>query len=156
FHPGFRNSVASYTVSLLNPKIIRDLDLAGHGLRIVERKLSNFLPCDDGRYLAAGAGRTQQEAAKFSAKAAARLGDYAARLERIADVLRDLVLATPPNMVAGSWRAALPELIRIARLGGTLSKLSMDSRRDLLALFAASAGDVLDSWFESDPIKALF
>ena len=25
FHPGFRNSVASYTVSLLNPKIIRDL-----------------------------------------------------------------------------------------------------------------------------------
>ena len=27
FHPGFRNSVAAYTVSLLNPKVIRDLDL---------------------------------------------------------------------------------------------------------------------------------
>ena len=25
FHPGFRNSTASYTVSLLNPKVIRDL-----------------------------------------------------------------------------------------------------------------------------------
>src|SRR5882762_5413428 len=46
FHPGFRNSVAAYTVSLLNPKIIRDLDLAGHGLRIVERGLSNFLPLE--------------------------------------------------------------------------------------------------------------
>src|SRR6516162_10181039 len=44
FHPGFRNSVAAYTVSLLNPKIIRDLDLASHGLKIVERPLSNFLP----------------------------------------------------------------------------------------------------------------
>jgi len=26
FHPGFKNSVASYTVSLLNPKVINDLD----------------------------------------------------------------------------------------------------------------------------------
>src|SRR5580692_2173505 len=51
FHPGFRNSVAAYTVSLLNPKIIRELDLARHGLKIVERKLANFLPLDDGRYL---------------------------------------------------------------------------------------------------------
>ena len=37
FHPGFRNSVAAYTVSLLNPQVIRDLELAGQGLRIVER-----------------------------------------------------------------------------------------------------------------------
>ncbi len=27
FHPGFRNSVAAYTVSLLNPQIISDLKL---------------------------------------------------------------------------------------------------------------------------------
>src|SRR3954463_12106093 len=54
FHPGFRNSVASYTVSLLNPKIIADLDLAGHGLRIVERKLANFLPLNDRDYLELG------------------------------------------------------------------------------------------------------
>ena len=44
FHPGFRNSVAAYTVSLLNPKVIRDLDLPRHGLRVVERQISNFLP----------------------------------------------------------------------------------------------------------------
>ena len=42
FHPGFRNSVAAYTVSLLNPKVIRDLDLHGHGLEIVERPVANF------------------------------------------------------------------------------------------------------------------
>ena len=44
FHPGFRNSVAAYTVSLLHPAIIRDLDLAAHGLRIVERRCANFPP----------------------------------------------------------------------------------------------------------------
>src|SRR3984957_15414870 len=58
FHPGFRNSVAAYPVSLLNPKIIRDLQLPRHGLRIVERKLANFLPLDDTAYLKIGAGHT--------------------------------------------------------------------------------------------------
>src|SRR5690348_17423387 len=68
FHPGFRNSVAAYTVSLLNPKVIRDLDLPAHGLRIVERKMANFLPTADGRYLCSGGDRTAAEVAKFSAK----------------------------------------------------------------------------------------
>src|SRR3981189_2807154 len=44
FHPGFRNSVAAYTVSLLNPQIIADLKLGDHGLKIVERRAQNFLP----------------------------------------------------------------------------------------------------------------
>ena len=66
FHPGFRNSVAAYTVSLLNPTIIRDLELHRHGLRIVERPLSNFLPLPDGRYLKVAPGRTKAEVAKFS------------------------------------------------------------------------------------------
>jgi phytoene dehydrogenase-like protein len=156
FHPGFRNSVASYTVSLLNPKVIRDLELAKHGLRVVERRLSNFLPTEDGRYLATGGGRTQAEVAKFSARDAERLDEYSAQLDTIADLLRDLVLQTPPNVVEGSWRAALPELFRAAGLGGKLRKLSMPLRRELLALFSASAGDYLDGWFESAPIKALF
>ena len=65
FLPGFRNSVASYTVSLLNPKVIRDLELADHGLRIVERRISNFLPLGDAGYLKVGGGRTAEEVAKF-------------------------------------------------------------------------------------------
>jgi len=156
FHPGFRNSVASYTVSLLNPKVIRDLELARHGLRVVERKLSNFLPTSDGRYLVTGGGRTQAEVAKFSPKDAARLDDYAARLDVIADLLRDLVLETPPNVVEGNWRTALPELMSAARIGGKLRKLDMPLRRELLTLFSTSAGDYLDNWFESEPIKAVY
>ncbi|TLY77619.1 MAG: NAD(P)/FAD-dependent oxidoreductase [Gammaproteobacteria bacterium] len=156
FYPGFRNSVASYTVSLLNPKVIRDLDLPRHGLRVVERKVSNFLPTEDGRYLMVGAGRTHTEVAKFSANDAARLDEYGERLGAVADVLRDLVLETPPNAIQGSWRAALPELLRAARVGGRLRKLDMKLRRELLSLFATSAGDYLEGWFESDPIKAVY
>lgn len=59
FHPGFRNSVASYTVSLLNPRVIADMALKDHGLRVVERRASNFFPHPDGRYLLTGEGRTK-------------------------------------------------------------------------------------------------
>ncbi len=156
FYPGFRNSVAAYTVSLLNPKVIRELELARHGLRIVERLTSNFLPTADGGYLCTGTGITREQVAKFSPGDAQRLVDYDARLDQIAEVMRALVLTTPPNVVQGDWRAALPELLRATRLGGRVGKLDMSMRRELLRLFAASAGDYLDGWFESDPIKAVY
>ncbi|WP_300544974.1 NAD(P)/FAD-dependent oxidoreductase [Maricaulis sp.] len=155
FHPGFRNSVAAYTVSLLNPKVIDDLDLHRHGLKIVERRIGNFLPLEDG-YLLAGPDLTRAEVAKFSRRDAERLGEYETRLETIADTLRRLVLETPPNLREGSWAGALPELIKTASLGGRLGNLSMTAKRDLLDLFSKSAGDWLDGWFESDPVKALF
>ena len=156
FHPGFRNSVAAYTVSLLNPKIIADMNLAGHGLRVAERRLSNFLPTEDGRYLKVGGGRTKEEVAKFSAKDADALDAYQTKLDLIADVLRDIVLKTPPNVVAGRPFAALGELLKATKLGNRLRGLDMAGRRELLDLFAASAGDYLDGWFESAPIKAVY
>jgi phytoene dehydrogenase-like protein len=156
FHPGFRNSVAAYTVSLLNPKIIADLELPAHGLRIVERRLSNFLPLEDGRYLKVGSGKTQEEVAKFSRRDADRLDAYAERLDAVGDVLRDVVLQTPPNLPGGGWLAALPELLKAGTLARRLERLDIEHQRELLDLFAMSAGDYLDGWFESDPIKAVY
>ncbi|MDQ3558682.1 MAG: NAD(P)/FAD-dependent oxidoreductase [Pseudomonadota bacterium] len=156
FWPGFRNSVASYTVSLLNPKVIRDLDLHAYGLRIVERRIANFLPLPDGRHLKVGGGKTKAEVAKFSKPDADRLDAYGEKLEAIADVLRALVLETPPNMVTGNWSSALPELLKAGKLGRKLAALDMAGRRELLDLFAKSAGDYLDGWFESAPIKAAY
>lgn len=153
FHPGFRNSVAAYTVSLLQPKVIRELRLAEHGLRIVERPLSNFVPLNGRDYLKVGGGltATQREIAKYSPRDAERLPLYTATIERVADVLRDLVLRTPPN-VGGGMR----DLLAALRLGADLRKLDIEARRDLLDLFTKSAGDMLDRWFESDGIKAAF
>jgi len=155
FHPGFRNSVAAYTVSLLNPKVIADLDLPRHGLKVVERRAANFLPVSDSDSLVTGEGRTHAEVARFSQKDADRLDAYNDRLDAIADVLRDVVLQTPPDMVEGGWLQALPELLKSATLGKRVVSLDTTARRDLLALFSQSAGDWLDGWFESDPIKAV-
>jgi phytoene dehydrogenase-like protein len=155
FHPGFRNSVAAYTVSLLNPKVIADMDLAAHGLKIVLRRLANFLPLNDRDYLALGEGRSGAEVAKFSTRDAERLPAYSARLDAVADLLRELVLQTPPNLAEG-WMSAVPELLKSATLGRRLTRLDLTAKRDLLAMLAQSAGDWLDGWFESDPIKAAF
>ncbi len=153
FHPGFRNSTASYTVSLLNPQVIRDLRLNERGLRIIERPISNFLPLSDETYLKVGGSlaATQAEVARFSTADAVRLPEYYAMLERVADVLRELSLETPPNVGggAGDFFAA----IKTAR---RFKKLDMAARRDVLDLFTKSAGDLLDAWFESAPIKAAF
>ncbi|MBL8536429.1 MAG: NAD(P)/FAD-dependent oxidoreductase [Hyphomonadaceae bacterium] len=155
FHPGFRNSVASYTVSLLNPKVIADLELHRHGLRIVERKVSNFLPLPGGDSFRSAPGLTQSEVARFSNRDAVRLAEYEHRLETIADVVRALLLEQPPNLIERGIEAAIEEALRSARLGGRLNALDLTAKRDLLDLFTKSAGDWLDHWFESTPIKAL-
>jgi phytoene dehydrogenase-like protein len=153
FHPGFRNSTASYTVSLLQAKVIADMRLADWGLRVVPRPVSNFLPFDDRRSLILGGGmaRTQGEVAKYSARDAETLPAYYDALDRIADVLRDLALRTPPNVGGG-----LASLVRAGAQGWGLSKLPLEAQRDLLDLFVKSARDFLDGWFESDELKAAF
>ena len=153
FHPGFRNSVASYTVSLLNPQVIADMGLHGHGLRIVERPIANFLPLDGSRYLKLGGGlaRTQAEFARFSQHDAEALPAYYAMLDEIGDVLRSLAQQTPPNLGDG-----LPGLTRALRQGGRLASLSLARKGDLLDLFTESARNFLDGWFDSDPVKAAF
>ena len=156
FYPGFRNSQAAYTVSLLNPKIIRDLDLPRHGLNIVPRKLGNFLPLEDGRSLKFGAGRTKSEVAKFSVRDAERLDGYSSRLDRLADFLRAVALETPPNLPTGGALDWLRQLTRAGQFANLLRKLGLEGERDVLEIFTNSAGDYLDHWFESAPIKAAF
>jgi phytoene dehydrogenase-like protein len=156
FHPGFRNSVAAYTVSLLNPKIVADLGLAGHGLKIVERRAQNFLPAPDGSHLLTGEGRTRASVAKLSAHDAEAIDGFSRELEGIADVLRQLVLRAPPNLVEGFGAGAIRETFNALGTANLLRGLSLEQQRDLLDLFTRSAGEMLDERFEHDLVKALF
>jgi phytoene dehydrogenase-like protein len=151
FHPGFRNSVAAYTVSLLHPQVIRDLHLAEHGLRMVLRPMSNFLPLPDGGSLRVGpaVADTVAELRRFSPRDAERLPAYYAMLDRLAAALREWVLRAPPNPNGG-----IADMFALLKAGGELRALGAEAQRDLLELFGRSAGEVLDDWFESDAIKA--
>ena len=155
FHPGFRNSTASYTVSLLHQQVMRDLHLKDHGLRIIERPMQNFLPLGTGtqpnNFCVGPAGAdTRRALGAFSAKDAERLADYYQMLDRVVAFLRDLLLRTPP---ANLRRAR--DLLGLLSMGNAFRKLSAPAQHEVHELFTRSAGDMLDGWFESDAIKAL-
>jgi phytoene dehydrogenase-like protein len=152
FHPGFRNSVASYSVSLLNPKVIADMELARHGLRIVIRPLSYFAPLDERRYLILDKdpARTHREVSRWSSRDADRLPAFHARLDGVVDLLRDLLLRTPYNL-----SAAPRDLMTGLGLANRVRGMGLRGQADLLDLFGKSAGDLLDGWFETDGLKGL-
>jgi phytoene dehydrogenase-like protein len=153
FHPGFRNSVASYTVSLLHPKVIDDLHLADHGLKVLLRPQSNFFPISDTESLAFHRDRaaTQAEFARFSRADAEALPSYYEMLDGVVAFLRDELLRTPPNVGGGFL-----DLVRAGRTALRAKRLSMTRRRDVVDLFTKSAADVLGAWFENDHIRAAF
>lgn len=153
FYPGFRNSVASYTVSLLNPKVIEDLELHENGLEIVHRRVNNLWPHADGNFLAfvLGSENLKKEIALFSQKDARALRRYIRDVGMVADLIRDFLLKTPPN-VGGGWR----DIFKAAQLGNKLRKLSLEDERIVMDIFTKSVSDFLDLYFENDHVKAAF
>jgi phytoene dehydrogenase-like protein len=153
FHPGFRNSAASYTVSLLHPKVISDLNLAAHGLRILERRINNYLPLEGADSFIAypDSKELADEVARFSKKDALALKVYFRKLEGVLPVIKDIMMMTPPKLENGG----LADLIPLFRLSRFFRTLDIEQKRFLLKLFTVSAGELLDDEFESDPIKAL-
>jgi phytoene dehydrogenase-like protein len=152
FHPGFRNSTASYTVSLLNPRVIRDMRLYEHGLKVVLRKIDNFLPTRGRDYLLAGRdGLTRREIARHSVADAEAYDAYSKALEAVIGVLRQWLLRAPPNAGGG-----VADILALLKLGNSVRGLSVEQQRNLLDFFTKSASAILDRYFETDIVKALF
>ena len=152
FHPGFRNSVASYSVSLLNPKIISDMELERHRLKVVIRPASYFAPALDGGHLFLGRDTKEniETIRKLSPKDAAAYPAYNERLDRLVDLFRSTLLETPPNLGGG-----VRDLFSAAMLAKRAHGLGIEGQRDLIDLFGKSAGEILDNWFELDSIKGI-
>jgi len=151
FLPGFRNSAASYTVSLLNPKVIRDLELERHGLKVVLRKTDNFLP-GDGDYLLSGrGGLTRREIGRHVKADADAYDRYVAELESVVRLLKKWLLRAPPNV--GAKVSAIPKLLS---LGKDMAGLSLAETRIVHDFAVRSASEILDRHFEGDLTKALF
>src|SRR5947209_19331872 len=140
FCPGFRNSIAAYTVSLLHPKIMADLDLSGYGLKIVERRAQNFVPALDGTYLLAAEGSTRRHLAQFSQGDGERFDAYNRQIEAAAKFLRGLWLAPPPNLHRGLGAKSVREIFKAVRFGNGIRRLSAEALDCVFDLFTKSAG----------------
>jgi phytoene dehydrogenase-like protein len=151
FLPGFRNSAASYTVSLLQPKVIRDMQLERHGLKVVLRKTDNFLP-GEGDYLLAGRnGLTRKEIARHVKMDGEAYDRYIAELETVVRLLKKWLLRAPPNV--GRRVSAIPKFLSHGR---DMAGLSLAETRIVHDFAVRSAAEILDRHFEGDLAKALF
>ena len=152
FHPGFRNSTAAYTVSLLNAKVIEDMRLYEHGLKVVLRKIDNFLPTLGPDHLLSGRdGLTRSEIARHSLKDAEGYDAYSAALGSVVAILRDWILRAPPNAGGG-----LADVLAALKLGNAVHGMSPEEQRNLLDFFTKAAADILERYFETDIVQALF
>ena len=153
FHPGFRNSVASYTVSLLNPKVISDLELNKYGLQIVHRKVNNFWPHKNGNCLAflLDDNELRKEISQFSIEDSRALDRYFRDINMVADLIREFLLETPPNVGSG-----IKEIFKTIKFGNRLRKLSIEDQRIVMDIFTKSVSDFLNNYFENQYVKGAF
>ncbi len=149
--PGYKVSTASYLSSLMQEKVVRELELEKFGYRVDAKDPAFFSPFPDGRHLFMWQDRakTLTEIAKFSKRDAEAYPKYEAHLERLAMVAESLLLAAPPDFPP---RGA-GDFIEYLKLLGKLKGLSREEIVGLVKIFTQSAADFLDQWFESEQVK---
>ncbi len=149
--PGYRVSTASYLSSLMQAKVVRDLELERFGYHVDAKDPAFFSPFPDGRHLFMWQDRakTLGEIAKFSKRDAEVYPKYEAHLERLAMVAESLLLVTPPDFPPR--RAG--DFVEYLKLAGRLRGLSRNEMVGLVKIFTQSAADFLDQWFESEELK---
>ncbi len=148
--PGFRFSVCSYVVSLLRPEIIRELDLPRHGLEILPLD-GTFTPLeDDYLWRMNDHARTRREIYRWSPTDAEAYDEYGKAMVELARFVKPILSMVPPDPMSFD----VPGLLRLGELGRRFQKLSRANQRSLVQLMTMSAADMLDRWFETDPLKA--
>jgi len=149
--PGFKFSTTSYLCSLLQEKVIRELELAKFGYQVYPKDPAFFSPFPDGRYLLmwSDTGKTCDEIGKFSARDAQAYPQYEDYIDRLARFIEPLLLETPPNLASRS----LGEWQKLAGLGWRLSRMSAKELAGHLRILTQSVKDFLDPWFESEQLK---
>ncbi len=149
--PGYRVSSAAYLASLMQERIIDELELARYGYEVDAKDPAFFSVFPDGRhfFMWQDRAKTLAEIARFSQRDAEVYPAYEDQLERISEVVEDLLLTTPPQFPPRGIGDAIEYLKLAARLRGL-------DRNDIVALvkiFTQSAAEFLDEWFESAQVK---
>ncbi len=149
--PGFKVSTLSYLCSLLQPRIIQELELERFGYHIYPKDPAFFTAFPDGRYLFfwQDLKKTVGEIAKFSARDAASYPQYEEELAHLAEWVESLLLETPPNIV----RRRLSDWLEMGKLGWRALKLGEAGLVRFFKIMTQSARDFLNERFESEEIK---
>ncbi len=152
FHPGYRNSVASYVVSLLRSEVVEDLELAKYGYEPM--LLGNtFYPDLNGDYLllTEDEQHNKEQLAKFSATDFDSLEAFHEVVDEIGAIIASQWLKEPPKLHGGG----ISDLLSVAKLGVDARRLDADTRYRLVQFFLGAPDSIIERWFDSDKVKAI-
>src|SRR3954447_18187669 len=149
--PGYRVSTGAYLTSLLQERIVRELELERHGYRVDAKDPAFFSAFPDGRhfFMWQDRRRTLEEMAKFSKRDAGVYPEYEDQLERLSRVVERLLLTVPPQFPP----ARLGDFLDYLHVAALASKLANKDVVALVKIFTQSAAEFLDEWFESPEVK---
>ena len=152
FHPGYRNSVASYAFGLMRGEVVRDLELKRRGLQAIAYTGAVKL-LSDGRQiqLTGDAARDQATFARISNSDYDNMNRLYAQLRRVGDVIRNQWLREPPDLAGG-----LDSIFSSLRMAGEMRNFTIDDRQFLVQMFTLSAWDLMSRWFESPTMRNIF
>ncbi len=150
-HPGYRMSTVSYVVSLLQSKVIADLELDQHGFSMIRMDGSLSVCRNDYLFLTGDEDHDRLEVGRFSNVDYDAMQQFDALLQDVGGVIRNQMLREAPKLDAG-----LSDLLALGRMGLDLFKLSPELRHRLLQLLTSSAYDVIERWFESSMVRSMY
>jgi phytoene dehydrogenase-like protein len=150
-YPGFKFSVFSYVVSLLRPEIVRDLNLAAHGLTVLPLE-STLTPLPNGDYLYRDGDhhRTLRDIARHSPRDAEAYEEYGRAMYFMAKATKYMLGVIPGDATSYNPR----ELQKLGGLANHFLNLPEDQLYLMAKLMTMSSADFLEQWFETDCLKA--
>lgn len=150
-YPGFKYSTTSYLASLMQQKVIHDLEMEKFGYQVYPKNPAFFSPFPDGRYLMlyAEMAKTCDEISKFSPSDAEVYPRYEEYIDRLARFVEPLLLETPPELGG----RGIGDLVTLFKLGNRVRKIPRTELEGHIRILTESVKVFLDRWFESEELK---
>jgi phytoene dehydrogenase-like protein len=139
FAAGFQVSGCAHLIHLLRADLVRELDLAAHGLKWAARSLPTTAIRLDGAPLAIGDGLAGSDAEAYR--------QHGAEMRRFAAALAPVLGEAPPRLGTLDFK----NLAAFAKLGWRLRRLGRRDMRELLRIGGMNAYDLLEERF-ADPL----
>ena len=150
-HPGYRVSTVSYVVSLLQSKVINDLELRAYGFETTPIKGALKIRGDDYLFFTKDEEHDRREVLRYSTTDYDAMVKFDTMVQEYGTVLRNQMLREPPKLEAG-----VSDLISLGRMGWDFRKLSPDLRHRLFQMLTSSAYDLIERWFDSTMVKCMY
>jgi len=152
FHPGFRCSTLAHNTGPLRADIVRDMQLAQHGLKLTAPNVSTVSLLPDGRALVlyADEKKAAQEIAQWSPKDAAAYADFGTALGKIGKVIGQVLALTPPNIDSPSSG----DLWGMLKTGRSIRNLGKKDLYRVLRWGPMAVADLVAEFFDTEPLRA--